>query len=54
VPYRSSEKIYSKLKEAIRGSTGARTDVPSQWIDQFSESSVAQQYSNLILGRMQA
>lgn len=54
VPYRSSEKIYSKLKEAIQGSTGARTDVPSQWIDQFSESSVAQQYSNLILGRMQA
>ena len=54
VPYRSSEEIYSKLKEAIQGSTGARTDVPSQWIDQFSESSVAQQYSNLILDRMQA
>jgi glycosyltransferase involved in cell wall biosynthesis len=54
VPYRSSDDIYSKLKESIQGSTGARTDVPSQWIDQFSELSVAQQYSNLILDRIQA
>jgi len=53
VPYRSSNEIYYKLKELIQGSTSAKIEVPIQWIDQFSELTVAQQYSKLILDKVQ-
>ena len=49
VDYRSSEEIYTALKEILQGVSKPRTPIPKLWLEQFSIERMAKSYSSLIV-----
>jgi hypothetical protein len=49
VDYRSSDEIYTMLKEILQGLSKPKSPVPNVWLEQFSIDVMAQNYLRLIV-----